>query len=68
MKQQSGGGLAAERQAGPGMGLREAACPMGVAAKQMREPLGEGTPRATGLPAVEAPDRQLQPDDLAACR
>ncbi len=68
MKQQSGGGLAAKRQAGPGMGLREAPCPMGVAAKQMREPLGEGTPLATGLPAVEAPDRQLQPDDLAACR
>ena len=41
---------------------------MGVAAKQMREPLGEGASRAIGPPAVEAPHGQSQPDDLAACR
>ena len=40
---------------------------MGVAAKQTREPLGEGAPRAIGPPVGEAPDRQSQLDDLAAC-
>ena len=39
---------------------------MSVAAEHTREPLGERAARATGMAAVEAPDRQLQPNDLAA--
>ena len=41
---------------------------MSVAAEQTRDRLGEGAARATGMAAVEAPDCQLQPNNLAARR
>lgn len=53
-----------------GLSLRhgEAVGALGMAGEQLRESLGEGAARASRLAAVEALDRQLQPDRLSAGR
>lgn len=68
MREQPSGRLAAKRETGPSLGLDEPPGALGVAGEQMREALGEGVAGAGRVAAVEAPDRQLQPDPIAADR
>lgn len=60
--------LATERETSPSLCLDEPPGALGVAGKQMREALGEGVAGAGWVSAVEAPDRQLQSDRIAADR
>lgn len=64
VREQPGGRLTAERETGLSLGLDEPPGALGVAGEQMREALGEGVAGAGRVAAVEAPDRQLQPDPL----
>jgi hypothetical protein len=68
MREEPGGGLATQCETSSGLRLGQAARAMGVAAEQVREPLGEGAAWATRIAAVEASNRQPQPNDLAARR
>ncbi len=68
MRQQPGGGLAAECETGSGVSLDKAAGAMGIATEQTREALGKGAARAARVAAGEAAHRQIQPDDLTADR
>ena len=68
MREQSGSGLSAERETRSSLRLGEAPRAMGVAAEQAREPLGEGATRTIRVAAGDAPDRQVQTNNLAARR
>jgi hypothetical protein len=62
------GGQPAQPEAGLGVRPGEVAGALGMAGEQLREPLGEGGAGTDQVAAVEAPDRQLQPDRHAAGR
>ena len=66
--QQPGRGCAAERQGSLDLSFCQSARPLSMTAEQVRQSLGEGAARAGRIAAVEAPDRQPQPDRFAADR
>jgi hypothetical protein len=66
--QQARPGRATQGHANPTLRVGQAVCPPRPRRNEAGEPLDEGPPRAGGIAAVQAPDRQFQADLAAEAR